>query len=75
VANAHSLGARPFGRAEYIRKFKTLTEGIVPEVEQERFLALVQRLPELQSQELRELNVQIPLDTLKYHQADDRGLF
>jgi 2-methylcitrate dehydratase len=75
VANAHSLGARPFGRAEYIKKFRTLTEGIVSPAEQERFLTLVQRLPELSAAEVRELNVQIPLETLQYHQADDRGIF
>ncbi|MEM6495082.1 MAG: MmgE/PrpD family protein, partial [Pseudomonadota bacterium] len=39
VANAHSLGARPFGRADYIRKFKTLTDGILDPSESERFLA------------------------------------
>jgi 2-methylcitrate dehydratase len=75
VANAHSLGAKPFGRAEYIKKFKTLTEGIVPEAEQERFLALVQDLPNLDAAGVRQLNVQIPLETLKNHEADDRGIF
>ena len=44
VADAHPLGARPFGRAEYINKFKTLATGIVSEEEQERFLAAVQNL-------------------------------
>ena len=29
VANAHPLGARPFGREDYIRKFRTLTDGII----------------------------------------------
>ena len=29
VANAHPLGARPFARQDYIRKFRTLSEGIV----------------------------------------------
>lgn len=75
VANAHSLGAKPFGRADYIKKFRTLTEGIVPAAEQERFLALAQNLPKLQAQDLRELNVQISPENLQYHQADERGIF
>ncbi len=29
VANAHPLGAKPFRRADYIRKFQTLTEGLI----------------------------------------------
>ena len=41
VANAHPLGARPFGRPDYIRKFRTLTEGIIAPPEQDRFLAAV----------------------------------
>jgi 2-methylcitrate dehydratase len=75
VANAHSLGARPFGRADYVRKFRTLTEGIVDAAEQDRFIALVERLPELQGADLRELNVQISPGTLQYHEADTRGVF
>ena len=29
VANAHPHGARPFGRDDYIRKFLTMTDGII----------------------------------------------
>ena len=29
VADAHPAGKRPFGRKEYIKKFRTLTEGII----------------------------------------------
>ena len=29
IANAHPFGARPFGRSEYINKFKTLTDDIL----------------------------------------------
>src|SRR5699024_4794427 len=39
VADAHPLGARPFGREEYINKFRILAEGIVEEAEITRFLA------------------------------------
>ena len=57
VANAHSYGAKPFQRPDYIRKFKTLTEGIIAPKEQEYFLSLVQRLPTLEPQELMGLNL------------------
>ena len=57
VADAHPLGARPFARAEYIRKFRLLAEPVLEEVEIERFLDLVQRLPELTVDEVRQLNI------------------
>lgn len=56
IANAHPLGARPFGRAEYISKFKTLTDGILVPAESARFLELVQSLPELPAADVRNLN-------------------
>ena len=57
VADAHPLGAHPFTREQYIGKFRTLAEGIVEEAEIERFLALVQRLPELTADEIAGLTV------------------
>jgi 2-methylcitrate dehydratase len=57
VADAHPLGARPFARADYIRKFRILAEPVLEPAEIERFLDLVQRLPELTADEVRELNI------------------
>ena len=65
VANAHPLGARPFGRADYIRKFQTLTDGIVPTREANRFLDAAQSLPKLKAGELGALNVALPAAALK----------
>jgi len=53
LADAHSGGARPFGRADYIYKFKTLSAGILAVCEQEAFLERVQRLPQLRPGEIR----------------------
>lgn len=72
VANAHPFGAKPFGRADYIRKFMTLTEGIVEPKEQQRFLDLVQRLPNLSAEELMGLNVEIAGKDLN---TGKKGLF
>lgn len=52
VADAHPLGAHPFGRAEYIAKFRTLAEGVVSPAEQDRFLGTVERLTKLKSDDL-----------------------
>ncbi|MBC7518653.1 MAG: MmgE/PrpD family protein [Microbacteriaceae bacterium] len=60
VADAHPLGARPFARAEYINKFRALAIGILDDSEIERFLTLVQRLPELGAVELDGLTVVAP---------------
>ncbi|MEJ3405297.1 MmgE/PrpD family protein [Rathayibacter sp. YIM 133350] len=57
VADAHPLGARPFGRAEYVAKFRTLADFVLEEAEIERFLALAERLPELRPEELLGLTV------------------
>ncbi|MBF4571749.1 MmgE/PrpD family protein [Herbiconiux sp. VKM Ac-1786] len=57
VADAHPLGARPFARADYVQKFRTLAAGVIQEAEIERFLALAERLPELTVDEVRQLNV------------------
>ena len=52
MADAHPLGARPFARPQYIAKFRSLADGVVAPAEQNRFLALVARLPELKAGEL-----------------------
>lgn len=57
VADAHPLGARPFAREDYIRKFRLLAEPALEPAEIERFLALVQRLPELTPDEVRQLDI------------------
>ena len=53
VANAHTLGTTPWRRADYVRKFSTLTEGILEPAEAARFLDVAQRLPTLKAEELR----------------------
>ncbi|MEL6828507.1 MAG: MmgE/PrpD family protein [Pseudomonadota bacterium] len=65
LANAHPDGARPFERAQYIGKFKTLTEGILSQEESDRFLDVVQRLPDLSAAEVMTLNPVAPADLLE----------
>jgi 2-methylcitrate dehydratase len=64
VANAHPLGAKPFGRDDYIRKFRTMTEGIITAREANRFLEAVQELPRLKAGDLDQLNVAIPANQI-----------
>ncbi|MGC5165882.1 MmgE/PrpD family protein [Luteimicrobium sp. DT211] len=74
VADAHPLGARPFERKDYVRKFRTLADGLVEPEEVERFLDLAQRLPDLAAGELRELTVVAAPGVLESVQSP-RGLF
>ncbi|GAC1702885.1 MAG: MmgE/PrpD family protein [Candidatus Acidiferrum sp.] len=60
VANAHPLGARPFGREGYLRKFMALTDGILLKQEAERFLEAVERLAHLSGEEVQRLNLSLP---------------
>ncbi|MBN8844130.1 MAG: MmgE/PrpD family protein [Sphingomonadales bacterium] len=71
VANAHPAGARPFGRAEYIAKLRSLAEDRVAEPEQNRFLDLAERLPTLSSAEVLSLNIGATIPLAK----GPRGLF
>jgi 2-methylcitrate dehydratase len=70
VADAHPLGARPFAREQYIAKFRALAEGVLEPAEIERFLELVQRLPELTADELGGLTI-----TAAALPAGPKGLF
>jgi 2-methylcitrate dehydratase len=60
VANAHPLGAKPFGRDDYIRKFQILTDGIISARESNRFIEAAQNLARLGKGELAALNVALP---------------
>ena len=73
VANAHTLGATPWKRSDYIRKFTTLTEGILAPAEAQRFLDVAQRLPELRPEELAGLTIALPAGTLA--KSDRSGIF
>jgi len=57
VADAHPLGAKPFGRAEYVNKFRTLAQDVVEEGEIVRFLSAAERLPRLGAGELGQLTI------------------
>jgi 2-methylcitrate dehydratase len=72
VANAHPLGAKPFARPDYLRKFKTLTEGLLSSAESTRFLEFVQQLPNVSSEELLQLNIALPEHALT---KGRRGIF
>ncbi len=75
LANAHPAGAKPFKRADYIRKFDLLTSEIITKDERNRFISLCERLPELTAAELQQLNVQIPIDKLVSNKRDQKGIF
>jgi 2-methylcitrate dehydratase len=64
VADAHPLGARPFARPDYVKKFRTLSEGIIAGAEQDRFIATVERLLDLEPEELSGLNFTVEADRL-----------
>ncbi|MDA8296356.1 MAG: MmgE/PrpD family protein [Actinomycetota bacterium] len=59
VADAHPLGARPFGRAEYVAKFHRLAAGQLAEVERARFIARCEALGELDAAALSSLTFSV----------------
>lgn len=74
VADAHPLGARPFGREQYVHKLRTLAAGVLPDAEVDRFLALAERLPDLRPDELAGLTLVAPADLLATATCPD-GIF
>lgn len=75
VANAHPAGAKPFKRADYVRKFDMLTEEIITKDERNRFISLVENLADLTPAQVQQLNVQIPMDRLVNNKRDTKGIF
>jgi 2-methylcitrate dehydratase len=75
LADAHSYGAKPYRRADYIRKFGTLTEGLVSAGEKRRFLDLVRSLPDLDAAGVAALNVVLDEAALTAATRDKRGIF
>jgi 2-methylcitrate dehydratase len=73
VADAHPLGARPWQRADYVAKFRSLAEGTLSAPEQARFLAAVERLPLLSAEELGGLTFTVDPDLLG--DVGARGIF
>ena len=74
VADAHPNGKNPFKRKDYIKKFKTLTSGIIEIDESERFLKDVQNLVNLNKTELSKLNIQLKED-LQKNIISNRAIF
>ncbi len=74
VADAHPRGARPFGRDDYIAKFRSLAAEHATPAEQDRFLNHALALSTLPAGQLWNLTVQIPVEQLQ-SQALPRGLF
>ncbi len=56
VPDAHPLGARPFGRDNYVAKFRSLAGDVLEETEIERFLDAAQSLATLDATGLSQLS-------------------
>ncbi|TCO69460.1 MmgE/PrpD family protein [Rhodovulum euryhalinum] len=73
LADAHPDGARPFERPHYVKKFLTLSEGILAPAEQQRFLDAAEHLAEIPADGLGILNFTVEDDRLGTHRPT--GLF
>ncbi|WEH32230.1 MmgE/PrpD family protein [Streptomyces sp. AM 4-1-1] len=76
VADAHPAGARPFGRAGYTAKFRTLAEGVVAPDARETFLDSASRLAHLDTDGLAELFPRVDTEKVAAYDARlPKGLF
>ena len=72
-ADAHPYGSRPFERANYIKKFLTLTNKILSKKESNRFLKCVQSLKKLKAGQLNTLNIE--MSKSKLNKNSKKGIF
>jgi 2-methylcitrate dehydratase len=75
VADAHPLGARPFKREQYVKKFHELAEDVVEPAEQQRFLSAVDSLADLKGGALGALNVVVDPRVLEKAPVIPSGIF
>jgi 2-methylcitrate dehydratase len=75
VADAHPLGARPFGRQQYVAKFMELVDGVVQAPERQRFLDAVEGVGELTGDQMGTLNVTITPEVLEKAPTTPSGIF
>lgn len=75
VADAHVAGRRAFGKKEYIAKFQTLTDGLIEPSESSRFVKLVERLEELNANDLLALHPVLDASSVIKNSRDKRGIF
>lgn len=73
IADANPLGARPFTRPDYVKKFRTLAEGIVAVKEQDRFIAAVEQLTSLKAGDLTQLSFTV--DAARLGAPSHHGIF
>ena len=73
MADAHPYGLRPFKRPNYIKKFLTLTKGLITKKESDRFLKDVQNLKKLKNNQLTKLNIEVSRRYLKSN--NKKGIF
>jgi 2-methylcitrate dehydratase len=72
VADAHPQGARPFGKAQYQAKLRTLGD-LATDSELERYMNLAYSLTDLSREQVRELNIEVSPNLI---QTDSRtGIF
>ena len=75
VADAHPLGAKPFAHADYVTKFRALSDGLAEAAEQDRFIAAAEGVAALDETEMDALTVAVPEGRLAGLDRIDDGLF
>jgi 2-methylcitrate dehydratase len=75
VADAHPLGARPFGPEQYVAKFTHLATAVVDPAEQQRFLHAVHDVVGLKGGDLVALNVRVSSEVLDAAPTIPPGIF
>jgi 2-methylcitrate dehydratase len=75
VADAHPLGARPFGREQYVAKFTELADEVVEAAERQRFLDAVEGVGDLKAGALGALNVRVASEVLDTAPSIGSGIF
>jgi len=74
-ANAHPSGKTPFKRQNYIKKMKSLIEGLVSTREEENFLHKIENLKQLQQEDIKQLNLTCEESNINFDKNKIEGIF
>ncbi len=74
-ANAHPSGKTPFERREYIKKMKPLISDFVSQQEESKFINLISNLENLDSNEIKALNITCDKGEVDLSKNKIKGIF
>ena len=75
AAKAHPNSGQGWVWPDYLRKFDTLTEGLIDATERDRFVGMAERVGDLSEGDVKSLNPVLPKGAVAASSPDTTGIF